>query len=266
MAGDLGHGQITSLELGLRLFLVPAGLMTGLAIAPVTATWSARKELGGWPALRQSANTALMRAAAIAPPIVVLGFVLRRQLVTLAFQGGAYSPAALSHTTAVFGMILLALPAQLAIVVFSTLFVVQRDTIFPLKVACANVVLNVVLNFALRSVLGVAGIALSTSVTYTILLGVYVIGATRRWGSLMEGRLLATLGRTLASAVLLAGAATLLLAGFSAEHSRVAALTSIVVVGTVGVAIQFVLLIAGRDPFALHIASRLRRMTTRLAT
>jgi putative peptidoglycan lipid II flippase len=265
MASGFGHGSITALELGLRLFLVPAGLMTGLLIAPMTATWAARKAEGGWPSLQGSVTRALTLAAAVLPPIVVLGIVLRHQLVALLFQGGAYPTGALHQTTAVFGMILLALPAQMAIVVFSTLFIVQKDTVFPLKVACLNVVLNIALNFALRPIFGVAGIALSTSLTYTLLLVVYAVGARRRWGVLYEGDLLPVIVRVVVSVAVMVSAAMLLIAALPTAGSRPVALLVVVVVATIGMIIHAAVLMLGRDPLAVRTASQLHHLVVRVS-
>jgi len=264
MASGVGHGSITALELGLRLFLVPAGLMTGLLIAPITATWAARKAEGGWPSLQASVTRALTLAAAVVPPIVVLGIMLRRQIVAFLFQGGAYPAGALHQTTAVFGMILLALPAQMAIVVFSTLFIVQKDTIFPLKVACANVVLNIALNFALRPLYGVAGIALSTSLTYTVLLVVYVIGAYRRWGALYVDNPWPVIARVAASVALMVSITLLLISALPAAGSRGVTLLVIAAVGTIGLMLHGTVLTLGRDPLARRTVSQLHRLAIRV--
>jgi putative peptidoglycan lipid II flippase len=263
MASGFGPGSITALELGLRLFSVPAGLFTGLLIAPIIATWSARKAAGGWPALRASATRALNGAAAVLPPFVVLGVVLRHQLVALVFQGGAYPSGALHKTTAVFGMILLSLPAQMLIVVFSTLFIVQKDTVFPMKLAFANVGLNVALNFAFRALFGVAGIALSTSITYTLLLVAYAFTARRRWGSFYAGEIWPIVIRVVASVALVASVAALLIGTFPAANSRPDALVVVVVVGLVGLVLHLGVLVVGRDHLALGALSRLRTLAVR---
>jgi putative peptidoglycan lipid II flippase len=263
MASGFGSGSITALELGLRLFNVPAGLVTGLLIAPIIATWSARKAAGGWPALRASTTRALDAAAAVLPPLVVLGIMLRHQLIALVFEGGAYPASALHKTTGVFGAILLSLPAQMLIVVFSTLFIVQKDTVFPMKAAFANVGLNIALNFLFRALFGVAGIALSTSLTYTLVLVAYAFSAHRRWGSFYSGRPWTAAARVAASVAIIAPAAALLLAALPTANSRLDALVVIVVVGSVGLLLHATTLAVGRDRLALGALSRLRTLTVR---
>jgi len=193
MAGGLKAGSVTRLELGMRL--LPTGLFSALVLAPLTATWAARKTQGGWPAIQESLRKALTLVALVVPPIVVIGIILRDQAVTLAYHGGAFSPQAAAQTSSVFAMFLVGLPAIVLSITFTTLFIVQRETLVPMKIAFANVVLNVGLNFAFRPLFGVAGIALSTSLTFGILVVAQATVARRRWGSFLPPSLLASLIR-----------------------------------------------------------------------
>jgi putative peptidoglycan lipid II flippase len=181
MASPLGSGTITSLELGLRLVAIPMLLIGATLIGPLMATWSARRAAFGWPALRDSVNRATNVFATIVPPVLVIGIVFRQQIVEVMYRGGAYSAHATHETATVFAMLLVGLPAQVLTIVFSTLFVIEKRPQFCLKVGMANVVINVALNFALRPLWGVGGIALSTSLTYSILLVAYVTRARRVW-------------------------------------------------------------------------------------
>jgi putative peptidoglycan lipid II flippase len=229
MAAGLGDGKVTALELGLRLFLVPAGLVTGLLLSPITATWAARHAAGGLAALEASVAEALRTLLVWVPPLVIIGFAVRRQAVEVLFAGGAYPASALHDTAEVLGMIVLSLPAQAVTVVLATLFIVQKDTRFPMKIALANVVLNTCLNLALRPEFGVAGIALSTTLTYTLLACVYVRATVRRWGRGML-RAQAVLARSVVSVAATAGAAAVLLAVLPTAHSRPSALLAVAVV------------------------------------
>lgn len=181
MASDLGGGTITALELGLRLVNIPMLLIGATLIGPIMATWAARRTASGWPALRDSVNRATEVFTMIVPPVVVIGIILRHQIVALLYEGGAYSAHATQQTATVFAMLLVGLPAQVLTIVFSTLFVIEKRPKFCLMAGVANVIMNVVLNFALRAIWGVGGIALSTSVTVSILLAGYVIVARHLW-------------------------------------------------------------------------------------
>lgn len=257
MASNLGAGSVTALEIGLRICLVPTALVTGLMITPITATWAERRLQGGWLELRRSVARAIAGIATFIPPVVVVGVLLRHEIVRLAYQGGAYSPHALSETTRVFGVTLFALPLQLIVVVLSTLFIVERRTVFPMLIGIANVVLNVGLNFALRPLLGVAGIALSTTLTIAILAAVYAIAAQRRWQAIdLRGHGSAIAFAAL-STIAIAAVAFGLLRALPTATSRAQALLSIVSVAGVGFALHAVVVLV-REP-SLHYALRLRR-------
>ncbi|HWC38808.1 MAG TPA: lipid II flippase MurJ, partial [Acidimicrobiales bacterium] len=244
MAGQLGAGSVTGLDLGLRLCVIPAALLTTLMTTPLTVTWTETKLHGGWEALRPNVASAIVTVATIVPPLVAVGFVLRRQIVSFVYQGGAYSPHALSQTSGVFGMILLSLPAQVVIFMLVTLFVIEKETIFPMLVGITNVVLNAALNFALRPYLGVEGIALSTTLTAIILCGAYIVAAQRRWGALrLAGRWQELVVATVAT--LLAGAAAIGLVGLlPAPTSRLRALVAVALGGGLALAAYAVVALA----------------------
>jgi putative peptidoglycan lipid II flippase len=181
-AAGLGPGSVTVFELGLRVFLAPVTLLVATLTAPLAATWSARFEERGWQAVTASFTRVIVTIFLLVPPLVALGIVLGKQLIGLMYSSHAYSAAAIGKTASVFAMLLAGLLPMMLIPAFATLFIVQRETVFPMKVGIANCILNAVLDFVLRGPLGLAGIALSTSITLTVLCGVYAWAAKRRWG------------------------------------------------------------------------------------
>lgn len=245
MATALGRGEVTTLELGLRLFVVPTTLLTSTLIGPITATWAARFRDGGWPALAASARRATLVALIVAPPLVALGLLLRHDLIAVVYGGGAYS-SSVAATASVFGMLLLGLPAQVLVVSYAAMFVVRGATSFPMVIAGANVILNVCLNFVLRPVFGVAGIALSTALTFSILVVAYAVRAHRRWGAILDRADRGRIGRGLVATGVLIGAA-LLLRELPAPPTRAGDLAHLVFAG-VGGAGAFLLALVGRDP------------------
>lgn len=246
MAAGIGRGSVTALELGLRSFLVPATLVLSTLVNPLTATWAARLHHTGWSALQESMGRILTVLSMTLPPVVVLGFLLRHELVSIVYEGGAYPAKALDETGQVFGILLLAAPAMLCSITLSTVFVVQRKTVFNMKIGIANVVFNVVLNWLLRPVLGVAGIALSTTITFSILAGAYVVGVRRRWGGLAAGVVRSSAIRIAASvtATTLVGLAVLQL--LPAATTRAGLLATIIAVGSAGLATHGAVLLAER--------------------
>jgi putative peptidoglycan lipid II flippase len=230
----------------LRLFLVPTALILSILVNPLTATWAARLQQVGWSALQESLSRILSVLSMALAPLVVLGFLLRHELVSIVYQGGAYSPKALHETGQVFGILLLATPAMLCSITLSTVFVVQRQTVFNMKIGVANVVLNVLLNWLLRPVLGVPGIALSTTITLSILGVAYIVGVRRRWGGLAAGVVKSSASRLAASAAAttLVGLGALQL--LPAASTRPGLLVTVIVVSAAGLAAHGTVLLLDR--------------------
>lgn len=256
MAGGIGPGSITALELGLRL-LAPIGLMTSFLSAPLVSEWTARRAVEGERSVHASATRAVGAAATFLTPIVVLGVLLRKELVLFLFKGGAYPAEAVAKTASVFGMIVLSVPVSFLITLLGALFLVQRNAVFLLQNACANVVLNVALNFAFRPLFGVAGIALSTTLTLTILMGRLVLTARRRWGLFAGRDVIPILGRTATSAAVTVPAGILFLRAIPGADTHGSALASIAIVSAVVVLLHCIILLVGRDPLARGVVSRL---------
>jgi putative peptidoglycan lipid II flippase len=261
MAAGIGRGSVTALELGLRLFIVPTTLISATLISPLTATWAARLLQTGWSALQESIGRILTLLSMTLPPILVLGFLLRRELVSIIYHGGAYSPKALHGTTQVFGVLLLSLPAQICSITLATLFVVHRETVFNMKIGIANVGLNVVLNWVLRPVLGVAGIALSTTITLTILGGVYIAGVRKRWGGLAAGVVRSSVLRVTASVAATTFVGLAVLRVLPASSTRGGLLLIVALVAMAGLAAHGAVLLSERRlvPWLLTRLGHLQR-------
>jgi putative peptidoglycan lipid II flippase len=261
MAATLGSGSVTQLELGVRLFFGATALISGTLIGPLTGTWAARRLHYGWEAVRTGVVRGVVTVLAILPPLVTLGVVLRHPMVQLLYGGGAYSDRALHVTADVLGMLVLGLPAQVLVIVFASLFVVQRSTVFPMLVGMTNVVLNVALNFALRPLWGAPGIALSTSLTMTVLLVPYIRSATVRWDLRLREVRSSAARAAVATATLVVAALALMKIPWGQSNS--AMLAEITVLTTVLLLLHAVVLVVAREPLALGVARGARQMLVR---
>lgn len=255
-AAGLGHGSVTEFELGVRLFTAPASLLAATLVAPLAANWSARYVKEGWSAVTRSFGRVIAAVVIAVPPVIVLGFILRHELVAVAYSSHAYTPSAVNHTANVLGMLLLGLLAAVTVVPVSTLFIVRGDTMFPLKIGIANCVINAILDLLLRGPLGVTGIALSTALTLTTLCGVYVMTAHRRWGPLNLG---SVAGRpAMVSAVSCVAIAGLSLFGAhlaAGDGSRWAQLAILLAVGLAAMGIHVTSVLLGRAWPAVRAAA-----------
>ncbi len=162
LSSPLGAGSVTQLELGMRLFTVPMVLLGATLIAPLAATWSAKRKEGGWPLLSESVGRVLTLIMLVVPGVVGVGIPLTALTIDAIYGGGAFSIDDVQSTADVFAVLLVGLLPQILVVPLSTLFVVQRNVKVPLMIAAANVVLNFVISSLLREPFGVAGVAAGT--------------------------------------------------------------------------------------------------------
>ena len=204
IAAGLGPGNVTAFELGVRLFAAPATILGATLIAPLAPAWSARLAKEGWAPVGRSFSRVVAAVVILVPPLALAGFLVRHDLIALIYSSHAYNPLAVSRTADVFGVLLLGLVAQILVAPLATLFLVQGDTVFPMKVAIANAGLNAILDLILRGPFGLRGIAASTTVTYMIVCALYCREAHRRWGSLHLRSLIRPLLVSGASAIALA--------------------------------------------------------------
>jgi putative peptidoglycan lipid II flippase len=261
----LHKGAVTEFELGLRVFYVPMTLLASSLVAPVAATWSRRFVDSGWPALRDSLSRLISIMLVILPPVVALGWVLRRDLIVFMYRGGKFTDAAIGRTADVLGMLMVGLPGQVLVVCLATLFLVRKSVIVPMCIAFANIGLNFGLNLVFRPSLGVAGIALATTLTTTVLCGVYAVEARRRFGALgLRPVIPAALGAGVS--LLLTGTAASAVSGaLPRSVTRGDALAAVLLATVAGLVVHSLVLLVTRNSDAEQQFRRLfrRRLAAR---
>jgi putative peptidoglycan lipid II flippase len=95
--------------------------------------------------------------------VAAVGIVARDQVVELLF-GWGFDEVALAATAACLGVFLLGLPAHALNVILARAFYSGRDTVTPVSVAVASVVINVVVSVMSVERLGLQGLALGIAV------------------------------------------------------------------------------------------------------
>jgi putative peptidoglycan lipid II flippase len=149
----------------------------GTALVPYLSALVARRE---WSALQQTVAKYLRLSFGLAViPTALLAF-WASPLVRVLFERGAFGPEDTRAVAGVQALASLQIPFYLAsIVVVRTISSLSSNRLlmYGAVVSCA---LNVVLNYVFMQWLGVAGIALSTSVMYLVSFGYLFISYARR--------------------------------------------------------------------------------------
>jgi putative peptidoglycan lipid II flippase len=168
MAASLGLGGLSGLAYGSKftsmiLSVVAAGM--GVAILPRASTLIAE---GDWEGLNELISWICRPVAWIAACIAIVMVWLSTPITRILFERGAFSPtdtATVSHVQAMFA---LQMPFFLLGIIFARLFTALSASHILMRIASLNLLLNIIGNYALSRILGIAGIALSSSIVQLV--------------------------------------------------------------------------------------------------
>ncbi len=168
VASSLSTGSIAILNFAQRIYLIPFGIIiTSLNVAtyPALSSLAASKNGKGYANLFQQSITLILF---VMVPISVLFIVLSQPIVRILFQHGAFTykdtvATALTVSMYSIGLFMIAANDFLRRVFFSF-----KNTKTPLYISIVIVSINVIGDIVLSRFLGVAGIALATSIAATI--------------------------------------------------------------------------------------------------
>lgn len=163
MAAMLPAGSVSALVYGNRFVSVALTLLAGAistAIVPYFSELIARRD---WAGCRVTLRTWLARTALVSIPLCALLMAGAHPVVRLAYQHGAFGARDTTVVARVLAMYALQLPFYVTSRVFYRFLVAMRRTDLVLYCGILNLALDVVLNLVLMRSMGVAGIALATS-------------------------------------------------------------------------------------------------------
>ncbi|MGH9598329.1 MAG: murein biosynthesis integral membrane protein MurJ, partial [Terracidiphilus sp.] len=163
MAAMLPAGSVSALVYGGRFVSVVLTLLAGSvssAVTPYFSTMIARRD---WGQCRHTLRTWLRLTLLVSVPVAAALIAAAHWLVRIALQHGAFGPRDTSVVTQVLIMFALQIPFFVSSRVFYRFLVAMRRTDLVFYCGAINLGLDVVLNLILMRWLGVAGIALATS-------------------------------------------------------------------------------------------------------
>ena len=149
----------------------------------------------------------------LALPAAVGLLILRKPLVQLIFQRGAFTETSTEMVAWALAFYALGLPAHAVVEIVVRAFYALHDTKTPVMIGIGAMVLNVILSLAFMAIfraLGLmphGGLALSNSLATTIEMAVLLGLIRQRLGGLEGRRMLASLGRTSLASLLMGAVA-----------------------------------------------------------
>jgi len=193
----VGEGAIAALYFGNRLMQLPLaifGIAIATAVFPAMAGQVSQAEIDK---LKETLLLALKMAFFLIIPSSVGLIVLGRPLVSLLFERGAFCARSVQDTATALSYYSLGLFAYAGVHITSRAFYSLQDTKTPVKIAGLTLLINIVLNLVLMQPLRLGGLALATSLSAMVNLGLLLYLLNKRIGDINGKAILSSLGRTI---------------------------------------------------------------------
>jgi putative peptidoglycan lipid II flippase len=163
MAALLPAGSVSALVYANRFVSVVLTLLAGAVATAVTPYFASMIAHRDWGGCRHTLRTWIRLTALVSLPLAVLLMVGAHWLIQLTLQHGAFGKGDTEVVTQVLVMYAIQIPFAVCSRVFYRFIVAMRRTDLIFYCGVINLVLDVILNLLLMRWMGVAGIALATS-------------------------------------------------------------------------------------------------------
>ena len=164
MAAALPAGSVSALAYANRFVSVVITLLAGTLSSAVTPYFSTIVAEADWSACKKTLRTWRRMAALIAIPIALLIMLGAHPLVRLALQHGAFGSRDTAVVTRVLVMYAIQIPFFVCSRVYYRFLLAMRRTDLIFYCGSLNLALDIGLNLLFMRWMGVAGIALATSI------------------------------------------------------------------------------------------------------
>jgi len=200
-AAALGAGSVSALFYANRLVQLPLsvfGIATSAAILPTLSQAAARADTED---LRDTLMHGLRQSFFLTCPALIGLIVLRTPIILLLFQRGHFDAADATRTAAALAFYAAGLLSFAWVKVTVAGFYAVKDTKTPVIIASLSMLLNIVLNFALVGPMGFRGLALATTISFTVNFVLLYVLLCRRFGPLWNATFVSDLVRVVAATV-----------------------------------------------------------------
>jgi putative peptidoglycan lipid II flippase len=164
LASSMPTGSLTALNYAFQLMLLPLGVFSIAISAAVFPTLSHYASLGQAAKMRDALQQAIRWILFLTLPTAIVMVVLRRPIVNLLFQYGAFGAEARELTQAAFLFYALGLAGHALVQILARAYYASRDTTTPVALTLVSIGANVVLSVSLAPTMGINGLALANSI------------------------------------------------------------------------------------------------------
>jgi putative peptidoglycan lipid II flippase len=168
MAAMLGSGSVAALNYANKVtpLVLSIGVSSlGTAVLPSFSRLSANRD---WAGLRHVLNIYTKLIALVTVPLTVVLIFFSEPLIATFFQGGAFSAQDTHLVARVQSLLFLQLPFYAIGILYVNAITSMRRNQILMWGTTISISVNIVLNFFFMKILGLPGIALSTSGVYLV--------------------------------------------------------------------------------------------------
>jgi putative peptidoglycan lipid II flippase len=201
----LAEGSVTYLYFADRLVQFPLGVFAIAAATAVLPSLSRQAATEDFEALKDTFGHALKLVFFISIPAMLGLIVLREPIVALLFQRGEFNVLATRLTAQALLYYSLGLWAFSAVRIVAATFFALQDTRTPVKMAGISILANIVLGVVLMGPLAHGGLALATSLSSILNLGLLVHALRGKLGALGWRSIARSFCKTLMSSLAMGG-------------------------------------------------------------
>ncbi len=206
LASGLAAGATSGYFLAYSLMQLPQTLF-GTAIALVVfPTFAELYNAGDTEGLKQIARNTLGIMWTLTIPAAAAVILLGRPLIVLLFQGGEFDEASTTLVYTILVIFSLRIVSESTLEIVARLFYAQHNTRTPMFAYLGWLVVTAGLAFLLVGPLGISGLALATTISFTLLAAVLFVLNGRALGNLGSRSLWITLGRAVAATAIMSAA------------------------------------------------------------
>lgn len=201
LASFLPGGSISWLYYADRLVQFPLGVFAiaiSTAALPSLSKQAAEEDLEGF---NETLNHALRLVFFITIPSMVGLIILRRPIIEILFERGAFDPFSTVMTAKALLFYALGLWAFSGIRVMVSAFYALQDTKTPVKIAAVSLITNFVLSLLLMGPLKHGGLALALSAASTVQFGLLILFLKNRIQALDLSGIFVSTGKCLAASL-----------------------------------------------------------------
>jgi putative peptidoglycan lipid II flippase len=173
-AAMLSEGSVSTLEYADRARVIPQTLLQSSLAMVAFAAWSNLRAQGNLAQARGAVDQALRWTLALSTPVLAGMFIGRFVMTELMFQRGAFTPEDTLATASVLGWYLPGILPNLLGILAVRAHVVERNLSIIFRLGMVSVLCNAALNALLMDAMGLAGLALSTTLNMLVVPALYL--------------------------------------------------------------------------------------------